>query len=195
MRTHRLIALIAFILLLFSTAATSAAVLSQPARASSRARTPLRLVSDKERSHAAAPTAAPAAPPAPGLSPAAADYIQMTSFFAMLTYFQGLAEEQAASQPAPTHHVSYSSRSSTPSSGGGGGANWAAIRQCESGGNYSANTGNGYYGAYQFSASTWHSLGYSGLPSNAPASVQDQAAAQLAARSGMGQWPVCGRRG
>ncbi len=66
------------------------------------------------------------------------------------------------------------------------------IRQCESGGNYSTNTGNGYYGAYQFSQQTWSSLGYSGVPSNASPATQDAAAAQLAARSGFGQWPVCG---
>ncbi len=69
------------------------------------------------------------------------------------------------------------------------------IRQCESGGNYSTNTGNGYYGAYQFSQQTWSSLGYSGVPSNASPATQDAAAAQLAARSGFGQWPVCGAGG
>ena len=70
---------------------------------------------------------------------------------------------------------------------------WAQLRQCESGGNYSVNTGNGYYGAYQFSAGTWASLGYSGLPSDAPPAVQDEAALRLAQRSGFGQWPLCGR--
>lgn len=49
------------------------------------------------------------------------------------------------------------------------------LRTCESGGNYSDNTGNGYYGAYQFSLGTWERLGYSGLPSSAPPSVQDSA--------------------
>ena len=71
---------------------------------------------------------------------------------------------------------------------------WAALRQCESSGNYADNTGNGYYGAYQFSLPTWQSLGLSGLPSDAPPSVQDQAAHELQARSGWGQWPVCSRR-
>ncbi|HEX4017666.1 MAG TPA: transglycosylase family protein [Frankiaceae bacterium] len=69
------------------------------------------------------------------------------------------------------------------------------IRQCESGGNYSTNTGNGYYGAYQFTQGTWNSLGYSGTPSDASPATQDAAAAQLAARSGFGQWPVCGAGG
>jgi peptidoglycan hydrolase-like protein with peptidoglycan-binding domain len=72
-------------------------------------------------------------------------------------------------------------------------SNWGQVRQCESGGNYSANTGNGYYGAYQFSAGTWASLGYSGLPSDAAPAVQDEAALRLAQRSGFQQWPVCGQ--
>lgn len=71
---------------------------------------------------------------------------------------------------------------------------WARIRHCEAGGNYSRNSGNGYYGAYQFSPGTWHSLGYSGLPHQAPPEVQDEAARKLQHRSGWGQWPACSRR-
>ena len=71
---------------------------------------------------------------------------------------------------------------------------WAAIRQCESGGNYSINTGNGFYGAYQFTLQTWRGLGMKGLPSQAAAAVQDQAARRLAAQYGMRPWPVCGHR-
>jgi hypothetical protein len=71
------------------------------------------------------------------------------------------------------------------------GGDFAELRECESGDNYSDDTGNGYYGAYQFSEQTWQGLGYSGIPSDAPPSVQDQAAEQLQARSGWGQWPAC----
>ncbi len=71
---------------------------------------------------------------------------------------------------------------------------WAELRQCESGGNYAIDTGNGYYGAYQFSAATWHGLGFPGLPNQAAPAVQDQAAVELQARSGWGQWPACSRR-
>ncbi len=71
---------------------------------------------------------------------------------------------------------------------------WAELRRCESGGNYATDTGNGYYGAYQFSLRTWQGLGYSGLPSDAPPAIQDQAASRLQARSGWGQWPACSRR-
>ena len=71
---------------------------------------------------------------------------------------------------------------------------WARLRTCESGGRYTANTGNGFFGAYQFVPRTWRSLGYPGLPHQAPPEVQDEAARKLQARSGWGQWPVCSRR-
>jgi hypothetical protein len=70
---------------------------------------------------------------------------------------------------------------------------WQRLRACESGGDYSRNSGNGYYGAYQFSASTWHGLGFGGLPHQADSATQDQAAQKLLARSGWGQWPACSR--
>ena len=71
---------------------------------------------------------------------------------------------------------------------------WAKLRACESGGRYTTNTGNGFFGAYQFHPRTWRTLGYPGLPHQAPPEVQDEAARKLQARSGWGQWPVCSRR-
>jgi hypothetical protein len=71
---------------------------------------------------------------------------------------------------------------------------WARLRQCESGGRYNINTGNGFYGAYQFHPRTWRGLGFPGLPHQAPPEMQDEAARKLQARSGWGQWPVCSRR-
>lgn len=68
---------------------------------------------------------------------------------------------------------------------------WAALAQCESGGNPATNTGNGYYGLYQFSLGTWQSLGGTGLPSDASAAEQTALAQALQARSGWGQWPAC----
>jgi uncharacterized protein YabE (DUF348 family) len=71
--------------------------------------------------------------------------------------------------------------------------NWAALANCESGGNPKAVDPSGtYYGLYQFSVSTWDSLGGSGLPSNASSSEQTTRAELLYQRSGAGQWPVCG---
>lgn len=75
-----------------------------------------------------------------------------------------------------------------------GGDVWAALAACESGGNPSTNTGNGYYGMYQFSLPTWQSVGGSGLPSDASAAEQTMRAQILQARSGWGQWPACSAR-
>lgn len=71
--------------------------------------------------------------------------------------------------------------------------NWAALRRCESGGNYANKRNPTYRGAYQFSRSTWRSVGGTGDPADAPPAEQDMRAAMLLARSGRGQWPVCGR--
>ena len=71
---------------------------------------------------------------------------------------------------------------------------WDKIAQCESGGNWSINTGNGYYGGLQFSAATWHSLGAPGLPHQSSREVQIKYAKILQARSGWGQWGCAGAR-
>src|SRR3954452_22834640 len=69
-----------------------------------------------------------------------------------------------------------------------------ALRMCESGGNYGINTGNGFYGAYQFDLGTWRSLGRSGYPHQASAATQDAAVRQLYAQRGWAPWPACGQR-
>ncbi len=68
-----------------------------------------------------------------------------------------------------------------------------AIAACESGGNPGTDTGNGFYGKYQFTLSTWQSVGGSGNPAAAGEAEQNQRAAQLYAREGAAPWPVCGR--
>lgn len=78
-----------------------------------------------------------------------------------------------------------------PTSGGGAGGEWLQLRECESGDNYQANTGNGYFGAYQFSQQTWTNLGLPGRPDLEPPSMQDQAAMKLQSEYGWGQWPAC----
>ncbi len=100
-----------------------------------------------------------------------------------------------------------SSSSSSGSSGGGSSSpapassgstdslNWAALAACESGGNPSIVSSNGlYHGLYQFSTSTWRSVGGSGNASDAPASEQTARAKALYDRAGVGQWPHCGPR-
>lgn len=73
------------------------------------------------------------------------------------------------------------------------GLNWAALAQCESGGNPKAyNPAGPFYGLYQFMESTWHAVGGVGLPTDASASEQTYRAQILYNRSGAGQWPVCG---
>jgi len=68
-----------------------------------------------------------------------------------------------------------------------------AIAACESGGNPRAISANGTYrGKYQFSVETWQGVGGEGDPAAASEAEQDRRAAMLYARSGPGQWPVCG---
>jgi hypothetical protein len=71
---------------------------------------------------------------------------------------------------------------------------FARLRQCESSDNYRANTGNGYYGAYQFELRTWRGLGYGGYPNQASPATQDAAAHQLQANRGWEPWPSCSRK-
>ncbi|MPZ80136.1 MAG: LysM peptidoglycan-binding domain-containing protein [Actinophytocola sp.] len=73
--------------------------------------------------------------------------------------------------------------------------NWDAIAQCESGGNWGINTGNGYYGGLQFSQGTWQANGGSGSPANASKAEQIRVAENTLASQGIGAWPVCGARG
>lgn len=65
----------------------------------------------------------------------------------------------------------------------------ARVRLRESGGNYAINTGNGYYGAYQFDLGTWRGVGGSGLPSEASPAEQDMRAQMLYERRGCSPWP------
>lgn len=71
--------------------------------------------------------------------------------------------------------------------------NWAALARCESGGNPRARSPYGYYGLYQFSPSTWRSVGGKGLPSEAGKQEQTYRAQLLYNRDGARPWPVCGR--
>ncbi len=71
---------------------------------------------------------------------------------------------------------------------------FARLRACESGGNYAINTGNGFYGAYQFDRRTWQGLGYPGTANQASPATQDEAAARLQAARGWQPWPACSRK-
>ena len=72
---------------------------------------------------------------------------------------------------------------------------WDRVAQCESGGNWSINTGNGYYGGLQFSASTWAAYGgtaYASTANQASKSQQIAIAEKVLAGQGKGAWPSCG---
>jgi hypothetical protein len=68
-----------------------------------------------------------------------------------------------------------------------------AIAACESGGDPTTDTGNGFYGKYQFTLETWQAVGGSGNPAQAPEVEQDRRAAILYSQAGASPWPVCGR--
>src|SRR6478735_12593134 len=73
--------------------------------------------------------------------------------------------------------------------------NWDAVAACESGGNWSTNTGNGFHGGLQFTLSTWRANGGSGTPESAGREEQIRVANNVLRTQGIGAWPVCGRRG
>ena len=70
--------------------------------------------------------------------------------------------------------------------------NWDAIAQCESGGNWAANTGNGDYGGLQFKMATWQHYGGVGNPAAATKEQQIAVANRLFADQGVEPWPTCG---
>lgn len=73
--------------------------------------------------------------------------------------------------------------------------NWDAVAQCEAGGNWAANTGNGHYGGLQFKPATWSANGGVGSPSSASRSEQIRVAENVLASQGPGAWPKCGAQG
>lgn len=73
--------------------------------------------------------------------------------------------------------------------------NWDGVAQCESGGNWGINTGNGYYGGLQFSLSTWRANGGTGMPHQASRAEQIRVAENTLRSQGIGAWPTCGKRG
>ena len=68
---------------------------------------------------------------------------------------------------------------------------WDALAQCESGGNWATNTGNGFSGGLQFTPSTWAAFGGTGDPANASREQQIAVAERVLAEQGPGAWPAC----
>ncbi|MGK2883020.1 MAG: transglycosylase family protein [Mycobacterium sp.] len=73
--------------------------------------------------------------------------------------------------------------------------NWDAIAQCETGGNWSADTGNGFAGGLQFKPSTWAANGGIGSPAHASREQQIAVAERVLATQGINAWPTCGTHG
>ena len=70
-------------------------------------------------------------------------------------------------------------------------ATWDRLAQCESGGNWSIDTGNGFYGGLQFTVDSWRAVGGSGMPHEASKQEQINRAERLLAKQGWGAWPSC----
>ena len=104
---------------------------------------------------------------------------------------QGQGQTQAPSESSGGSGGSASGGSAGTTGGEVGDDVWAQLAQCESGGNPATNTGNGFYGMYQFTLETWQSLGGTGYPHEADAATQTAMAKKLQAQAGWGQWPGC----
>ena len=104
---------------------------------------------------------------------------------------QGQGQTQAPSESSGGSGGSASGGSAGATGGEVGDDVWAQLAQCESGGNPKTNTGNGFYGMYQFTLETWQSLGGTGYPYEADAATQTAMAKKLQAQAGWGQWPGC----
>ncbi|MBA3265289.1 MAG: transglycosylase family protein [Nocardioidaceae bacterium] len=123
------------------------------------------------------PTPAPEPPPAPAPEPTPAPAPAPTPAPA--------PEPTPAPAPAPEPTPAPAPSSSV----------WDALAQCESGGNWAINTGNGYYGGLQFLQSTWLAYGggaYAQLPSDASREAQIEIATKVRdAAGGYSPWPAC----
>ena len=121
-------------------------------------------------------------------------------FGAMQAQVAAAVAAQQAAYVAPAQNYSYAQQAATytqpasaaPAQAPADGSVWDTIAQCESGGNWSINTGNGYSGGLQFSPGTWAKYG-DGSASAAQASrdAQIAAAEKVQAAQGWGAWPAC----
>jgi hypothetical protein len=158
------------------------------------------LAAQAQLAAASAPSGSPPARPTQGLP-------VNNGLVSVVQQAAGLPIATPISTPAPSHDTpaptpaptaaptaaaaGRSSGSSGSSAGGHAGGVWLSLRQCESSDNYAENTGNGFYGAYQFGQATWSGLGFPDRPDLASPATQDEAAMKLQAQSGWSQWPAC----
>ena len=108
---------------------------------------------------------------------------------------RSIVKQRVISEPvAKIVKIGTKTEPETPSANfASGGTVWDQIAQCESGGNWAANTGNGYYGGLQFNPGTWSSYGGQGMPHENSREQQIAVAERVAAaEGGYGAWPHCG---
>jgi len=98
-------------------------------------------------------------------------------------------EAEPASDPEPEPEPEPAEPTSETSAGV-----WDRLAQCESGGNWAINTGNGFYGGLQFTLESWRWVGGTGYPHEASRETQIAMAERLLARQGWGAWPACSRK-
>ncbi|MEU0266471.1 ubiquitin-like domain-containing protein [Nocardioides sp. NPDC006303] len=104
--------------------------------------------------------------------------------------------EQNVIEEAETRVVKVGTKEEAPAANFAGGSTvWDQLAQCESGGNWAINTGNGYYGGLQFNLQTWQAYGGSGLPSENSRETQIAIATKVRdANGGYGSWPHCSQQ-
>ena len=110
-----------------------------------------------------------------------------------LAVTRAVSQERSAA-PASSSGASSSRRSTvtrSASTSSVGGSVWDRLAQCESGGNWGINTGNGYSGGLQFAPGTWRANGGTGSAHNASRSEQIRVAERVRASQGWGAWPAC----
>ena len=97
------------------------------------------------------------------------------------------------SAPVVAYEPATSYSSSTPAANydAGDGSVWDRLAQCEAGGNWATNTGNGYSGGLQFSPGTWAANGGTGNAADSSREQQIAVAQNMLAKQGWGAWPAC----
>ncbi len=104
------------------------------------------------------------------------------------------AAQAAAAAAARAAAIRLAAARTAPVYGANTGDAWYQLRMCEAGNDYTRNSGNGYYGAYQYNLGTWGNyMGYA-RPDLAPPDVQDAKARETQAARGWSPWPACARK-
>lgn len=142
-------------------------------------------------STSAAPTTTPAPPPSEAVAPTTTAAPTTTTTAAPAPKVVALRSSPPTTQaPAPPPPPPAPARRGDPNDP----ATWDQLAQCESGGNWSIDTGNGYYGGLQFSLATWQDYGGTGYPHHASKATQITIGKKLQAAKGWSAWPGCARR-